>query len=242
MFCAHGQQGSCKAVLKTQSWTEYLSKTELGMSLTGLAAGTRILIVNEACYSGSWTTLSPDLHGKHVLVEAASPIRGLSCNHRSASRVARCSLFGAAFVQELSVSPEGRIREHTTRIASEISHVQAGQLTSAHTFSAGSHMLWSFNISHFILTPSIAVAIHNVASRQARHEQNLVASISSDVIETVISSTPPSSSDNQLVRSSPSPRRATPPIPRRDRCWIGTEAGLMTAYQFALADDSPSDL
>ena len=48
-----GLAGSCKVVLTTQSWFEYLSKAELGTSLVGLAADMRILIVNEACYSGS---------------------------------------------------------------------------------------------------------------------------------------------------------------------------------------------
>ena len=145
VFCAHGLTGSCKVVLSTQSWFEYLSKAELGTSLAGLAADMGVLIVNEACYSGSWTTLSPDLHGKEVLVEAASPKGGLLYNYRSASSITRCSLFGAAFVQELTVSPEGRAREHTTRIASEVSHVETGQPTGAPTFSAGPRSPWSFN-------------------------------------------------------------------------------------------------
>ena len=245
VFCAHGQEYSCNVVLETQGEPrpELLSKTELGNSLAGHAAGVRILIVDEACFSGSWTTLSPDLPGKQVLVEAASSIGGLSYNHRSASQMVRCSLFGVALLQELSVSPEGRIREHTTRIASEISHVQAGQPTSAPTFSAEPRSLWSFNISHFILTPSIAAAISNVASSQTRHERHL---LSFQFARTFW---------RQLTRQPPPP----PPVInstdlRRHHieqhlqslvetgAGLSSEAGLMTACQFALADNAPSDL
>jgi hypothetical protein len=99
-----------KCGTRNPTFKEYLSKSEFNVALTGLASGTRVLLVNEAYYSGTWSTLAPDTPGKEVLVEAASPIGGVSYNFRSSSETTRCSLFAAAFVQELTVSPEGNIR------------------------------------------------------------------------------------------------------------------------------------
>jgi hypothetical protein len=99
VLCTHGRTDG-SVTLCTSQMKEYLTRTEMGVALNGLATGTRVLLVNEACYSGSWSTLAPDTPGKDVLIEAASTIGGSSYNYR-------CSLFGAAFVQELTSSPEG---------------------------------------------------------------------------------------------------------------------------------------
>ncbi|OQE24035.1 hypothetical protein PENFLA_c010G02059 [Penicillium flavigenum] len=54
---------------------EFLSKAETIAALSILPPNVRLLIVNEACYSGSWATVAPDLGAQRdVLVETAATV------------------------------------------------------------------------------------------------------------------------------------------------------------------------
>lgn len=99
------------------------------MKLDGLVPGVRLLLVNETCYSGSWGEAMRQHRGSEVLYEAASEKNKKSYNYRSTSDDVRYTLFAAAFVQELKINPKGQIRQHTKRMALEISHVGPSQLT-----------------------------------------------------------------------------------------------------------------
>jgi hypothetical protein len=150
---------------------EYLSKAEMIAALSVLPPNVRLLVVNEACYSGTWATLAPELGAQRdVLVETAATIGEQSWSYTSGSGRNRCSLFGAAFVEELTTHPEGRISQHRSRIVDEMRHVGPDQKTSTPLAIPSARALLSHNISHFILTPKIATAITNVASAQDRRE------------------------------------------------------------------------
>lgn len=71
-------------------------------------------------------------------------------------------LSAVAVIQELEINPEGQIRQHTKRIASENFHVWLSPLSSPPGFAASARNLWNHQINHFILTSSI------VASRYHR--------------------------------------------------------------------------
>lgn len=66
--------------------------------------------------------------GSEVLYEAASKKNKKPYNYRSTNDDVRYAFFAAAVVQELEIIPEGQIRQHTMRIASEISHLGPSQL------------------------------------------------------------------------------------------------------------------
>ncbi|KKK22844.1 hypothetical protein P175DRAFT_0501544 [Aspergillus ochraceoroseus IBT 24754] len=150
---------------------EFLSKAEMIAALSVLPPNVRLLIVNEACYSGTWATIAPDVGAQRdVLVETAATLGEQSWTYTSGSGRNRCSLFGAAFVEELTTHPEGRISQHRSRIVDEMLHVGPDQKTSTPLVIPSARALLSHNISHFILSPKIATAITNVASAQDRHE------------------------------------------------------------------------
>lgn len=146
---------------------------EISTKLDGLVPGVRLLLVNEACYSGSWAEAMRQHRDSKLLYEAASEKNKKSYNYRSTSDNVRCSLFAAAFGQELEINPEGQIRQHTKRIASEISHVGPSQLTSPPELATSTRNLWNHHINHFILTPSIVAGIESVPAPQERHEERL---------------------------------------------------------------------
>lgn len=172
IICAHGQSDG-GVILKSRGFNEVLTQVEISTKLDGLVPGVRLLLVNEACYSGSWAEAMRQHRGSEVLYEAASEKCKKSYNYRSTSDNIRCSLFAAAFVQELEINPEGQIRQHTKRIASEISHVGPSQLTTPPEFATSTRSLWNYQINHFILTPSIVAAIESVPATQERHEERL---------------------------------------------------------------------
>ncbi|CAG8183130.1 unnamed protein product [Penicillium nalgiovense] len=150
---------------------EFLSKAEMIAALSVLPPNVRLLIVNEACYSGSWATIAPDLGPQRdVLIETAATVGEKSWADSSGSGRNRCSLFGAAFVEEITTHPEGQIFRHRRRIVDEMLYVGPNQKTSTPLVIASTGALLSHNMSHFILTPKIATAIINVASTQHRHE------------------------------------------------------------------------
>lgn len=122
-------------ILKCGGVNEVLTQVEIYTKLDGLIPGVRLLLVNEACYSGSWTEAIRQPRGAELLHEAASRKNEISYDYRSTSDNIRCSLFAAAFVQELENNPEGQIRQHTKRIAAEISHVGPSQLRSPPEFA-----------------------------------------------------------------------------------------------------------
>ncbi|KAJ5229421.1 hypothetical protein N7489_010129 [Penicillium chrysogenum] len=170
IFMAHGLDGS-RIILKSQIGTEYLTRAEVTTALATLPQGIRVLLVNEACYSGSWATIAADTgSGRDVVVETAASIGEQSYNYRSASGRYRCSLFAAAFIEELTTHPEGRIDRHYTRIREEMRHVSPNQDSCTPLLVPSSRSLWSHNISHFVLTPNIATAIANLPSDQSRHK------------------------------------------------------------------------
>lgn len=132
------------------------------------------MLVNEACYSGTWAPIALDVgDNRDVIVEAAAPIGEKSFTFRSASGKYRCSLFACAYIEELETHPEGKIVHHYSRIRDEMQHVAPNQSTNSPTFLPSSRSLWSCNIDHFLLTPNIARAIMDVASDENRHEELL---------------------------------------------------------------------
>ncbi|KAJ5622524.1 hypothetical protein N7528_005756 [Penicillium herquei] len=144
-----------------------------------LPPNVRLLIVNEVCYSGAWTTITPNIGAnRDVLVKSATTIGERSWAYRSGSGRNRCSLFGAAFVEELTTHPEGRISQHRSRIVDEMYHAGPDQETSTPLAIPSTRALLSHNISHFFLTPRIATAITSVASDQERYEALLKSRIS----------------------------------------------------------------
>ncbi|KAJ5282497.1 hypothetical protein N7505_000477 [Penicillium chrysogenum] len=150
---------------------EFLSKAEMIAALSVLPPNVRLLVVNEACYSGSWATIAPDIgHQRDVLVETAATVGEKSWAYTSGSGRNRCSLFGAAFVEDITTHPEGQILRHRHRIVDGMLYVGPDQETSTPLVVASTRALLSHNMSHFILTPKIATAITNVASTQHRHE------------------------------------------------------------------------
>ncbi|KAF5858872.1 hypothetical protein ETB97_003621 [Aspergillus alliaceus] len=172
VLIGHGNQGDGAVTLYPQhAKQEFLSKAEMIAALSVLPPNVRLLIVNEACYSGTWATIAPEVGAQRdVLVETAATLGEQSWSYTSGSGRNRCSLFGAAFVEELTTHPEGRISQHRSRIVDEMRHVGPDQKTSTPLVIPSTRALLSHNISHFILTPKIATAITNVASAQDRHE------------------------------------------------------------------------
>ncbi|OJJ42434.1 hypothetical protein ASPZODRAFT_76708 [Penicilliopsis zonata CBS 506.65] len=172
VLMGHGRESDGAVVFYPQhAEREYLSKVEMTAALSVLPPHVRLLIVNEACYSGTWATIATDIGSQRdVLVETAATVGEQSWNYISGSGRNRCTLFGAAFVEELTTYPEGRISHHRRRIVDEMLHVQPDQKTSTPLVIPSARALLSHNISHFILTPKIATAIMDVASEQHRHE------------------------------------------------------------------------
>lgn len=111
--------------------------------------------------------------GRDIMIETASTINEKAQNYRSASGKYRCSLFAAAFIEELTTYPKGRISQHYAGIKEELQFVAPDQETSTPLAICSSQNLFSHNISHFVLSPTIANAISNVASGQVRHEDLL---------------------------------------------------------------------
>ncbi|CAG8903701.1 unnamed protein product [Penicillium egyptiacum] len=170
IFMAQGLQRS-DIILNSQIGTEYLTRAEVTTALAILPQGIRVLLANEACYSGSWATIAADTDsGRDAAVATAGSIGEQSYNYRSASGRYRCSLFAAAFIEELTTHAEGRIDRHYTRIREEMSHVSPNQDSCTLLLVPSSRSLWSHNIAHFVLTPNIATAIANLPSDQSRHE------------------------------------------------------------------------
>ncbi|KAJ5713577.1 uncharacterized protein N7483_010758 [Penicillium malachiteum] len=180
VLIGHGDEKAGDVTLYPQHGAqEFLSKAEMVATLSFLPPNVRLLIVNEACYSGTWATIAPDVGAnREVLIESAATIDQKSWAYKSGSGRSRCSLFGAAFVEELTTYPEGRISQHRSRIVDEMYHVAPDQETSTPLVIPSTRALLSHNISHFFLTPRIATAIASVASDQERYEALLKSRIS----------------------------------------------------------------
>lgn len=110
-----------------------------------------------------------------ILVEAASSATELSCNYLSGSGQHRCSLFGCAWVNEVTTHPDGRVTRHRQRIEEEMSHVNsfAGQETSTPQVITSTQSLYSHNMSHWVNSSTIAQAILQAASKQDQKESRL---------------------------------------------------------------------
>ncbi|KAJ9216051.1 hypothetical protein DTO166G4_2295 [Paecilomyces variotii] len=172
VLIGHGNKKDGAITLSPQhAKPEFLSKAEMVRALSILPPKVRLLIVNEACYSGTWAMIAPDVGAQRdVLVETAATLGEQSWSYTSGPGRNRCSLFGAAFVEELTTYPEGRISQRRSRIVDEMLHVGPDQKTSTPLVIPSARALLSHNISHFILTPRIATAITNAASAQDPHE------------------------------------------------------------------------
>ncbi|KAJ9230278.1 hypothetical protein DTO169E5_8513 [Paecilomyces variotii] len=103
----HGNQRDSAVTLSPQHVKpEFLSKAEMVGALSILPPKVRLLIVNEACYSGTWATIAADVGAQRdMLVETAATLGERSWTYTSGSGRDRCSLFGAAFVEELTTYP-----------------------------------------------------------------------------------------------------------------------------------------
>ncbi|KAJ9222685.1 hypothetical protein DTO207G8_8024 [Paecilomyces variotii] len=137
VLIGHGNQRDSAVTLYPQhAKQEFLSKAEMDAALS---------------------ILPPKVD---VLVETAATLGEQSWSYTSGPGRNRCSLFGAAFVEELTTYPEGRISQRRSRIVDEMLHVGPDQKTSTPLVIPSARALLSHNISHFILTPRIATAHH----------------------------------------------------------------------------------
>lgn len=162
--------------LTSQGRTELLSKSEIVVALKQLPRHVRVTIMNESCYSGSWGDVSlnvGDGKKRDVLSENACQHDERSWNYYSSSGIYRCSLFAAAWLNEITTNSEACISHHISRIMEEVDFVPPHQDTNKPVITTSSRSLRSFNTSHFILPPNIASAIINTASDT--HERQLQA-------------------------------------------------------------------
>lgn len=60
VLVGHGQKGYANIILSLQFGLEYLTKTDVPASLYNLPPNVRVLLASEACYSGSWETITSD--------------------------------------------------------------------------------------------------------------------------------------------------------------------------------------
>lgn len=171
VMIGHGERSGAIVMDTQYGPKETLTKAEMMVALSVLPRNVRLLFINEACYSGTWTTMTPDLgHQRDILVETASTINERSFSYTSGSGHRRCSMFGAAFVEEITTHSEGRISRHRTRIVDEMLLAAPGQHTSTPLAVPSIRALLSYNRSHFILTRKLATTITQIASSQKRHE------------------------------------------------------------------------
>lgn len=163
-------------ILSTRGRTEVLTKSEIIVSLRWLPRNVRVTVMNESCYSGSWSEVASNVGdgGKRaVLAENACEHNELSWNYYSSSGRFRCSLFAVAWLNEITTNAEGRVSQHISRIKEEVDFVPPHQKTNTPVITTSSRSLRSFNTSHFILPPNIAEAIINTATDT--HEDQLRA-------------------------------------------------------------------
>ncbi|KAJ5932954.1 hypothetical protein N7516_007443 [Penicillium verrucosum] len=65
---------------------ETLSKAEMMSALSILPPNVRLLIANEACYSGKWATIAPEIGSQRdVLIETAATINERAWSYTSGS-------------------------------------------------------------------------------------------------------------------------------------------------------------
>ncbi|KAJ5607869.1 hypothetical protein N7537_004488 [Penicillium hordei] len=179
VLIGHGSHQESAVTLHCQRGpTQYLSKAEMVAALSVLPPKVRLLVVNGACYSGTWTTIAHDIgtqqgSQRDVLIETAATIGEKSWAYVSGSGRDRCSLFGAAFIEEITTYPESRISLYRNRIVDEMLYIRPNQETSTPLTIPSTRALLSHNISHFILSPKIETAIRDVPFSQKRHEDFL---------------------------------------------------------------------
>lgn len=120
ILLGHGdEEGGLKVT--TRGRNEVLGKSEVVAALSRLPQNVRVLIMVEACYSGSWGCIASQQQAgaNDTLIEAAGRSDEKSENWYSGSWTFRCSLFGMAWLREITTHPEGRITQHISRIKEE---------------------------------------------------------------------------------------------------------------------------
>lgn len=60
VLVGHGQKSYANINPNLQRGLEYLTKTDVPASLCSLPPNVRVLLASEACYSGSWETITSD--------------------------------------------------------------------------------------------------------------------------------------------------------------------------------------
>lgn len=177
VFLAHGRNDTHGLKLITGRQTEWLVPEEIITAFSTLPPNVRLLVVNEGCYSGPWSEIAQAFtnNGQDVLVEAAAQGDEKSYNYLSPSGKRRCSMFATAWIRELETYPEGQIAQHHQRIKEEMEFVPPHQETNMPVTGTTRRNLAFHNISHFILSPNIALAIMHSATNQQRHESTLRA-------------------------------------------------------------------
>lgn len=63
VLIGHGQTDTANVVLNSRYGKKYLTKTEISASLSTLPDNVLIMLVNEACFSGSWAPIAIDVVG-----------------------------------------------------------------------------------------------------------------------------------------------------------------------------------
>jgi hypothetical protein len=123
-------------------------------------------------------------------------------------------------------------------------HIDTLQSTQVPTFAASPRSLWSANISHFVLTPSIADAIATVASRQFRHEQRLTAIEHMRMFWRRLARqpAPPSPSTANCDFHAYAIKEHLAMLDSTGKGAISTESGLHTACTLSLRHDAPAGL
>ena len=177
IFLAHGRDDTHGLKLSTGPQTEWLVPEEIITAFSTLPPNVRLLVVNEGCYSEPWSDIAQAFtsNSQHVLVEAAAREDEKSYHYVSPSGKRRCSMFATAWIRELETYPEGQIAQHHQKIKEEMEFVPLHQETNTLVTSTNRRNLVFHHISHFILSPNIALAIMHSATNQQRHENTVRA-------------------------------------------------------------------
>lgn len=87
VLIGHGDKANGAITLFPQhAQHEFLSKAEMIAALSVLPPNIRILIVNDACYSGTWATIAPEVGAQRdVLVETAATLDEQAWTYTSGS-------------------------------------------------------------------------------------------------------------------------------------------------------------
>lgn len=153
-IAGHGSQDDGSVQLAVSQGMEYLTIQDINLALQALPINVRVLVVNLACFSGQWGSLA-STPGRDVLVEASTGSNEVSLNYRSGSGEFRCSVFGQAYVNDITTFPDGIISDHGRRIREEVQSTRRRNLPANYSMSnsqtiPSSGPLLNVGLTHFM--------------------------------------------------------------------------------------------